>query len=217
MKNIITPARISHALCTSCSRIPDATPKDTRTYVRLLLLLARGNPVTVIYVTTFFPNSPRPLRQQPGHLDKKFDNSLYRALLQHPPCATPPLKPIHGVLEPTPSFIENLWQYIYGNYIYIRMSSRWSTRGIYYSGHQGYSDFSSNLCNQRHSSSQLGAIRIESEYFFRSKRLERWINSRSISCDVCYFTVLRKKYLKKRKKKHLSPYYPPWNSIKSSR
>lgn len=34
--------------------------------------------------------------------------------------------------------------------------------------------------------------------------LERWINSRSISCDVCYFTVLRKKYLKKkRKKKHL--------------
>lgn len=100
MKNIITPARISHALCTSCSRIPDATPKDTRTYVRLLLLLlARGNPVTVIYVTTFFPNSPRPLRQQPGHLDKKFDNSLYRALLQHPPCATPPLKPIRGVLE----------------------------------------------------------------------------------------------------------------------
>lgn len=100
MKNIITPARISHALCTSCSRIPDATPKDTRTYVRLLLLLlARGNPVTVIYVTTFFPNSPRPLRQQPGHLDKKFDNSLYRALLQHPPCATPPRKPIHGVLE----------------------------------------------------------------------------------------------------------------------
>ena len=100
MKNIITPARISHALCTSCSRIPDATPKDTRTYVRLLphlllLLLARGNPVTVIYVTTFFPNSPRPLRQQPGHLDKKFDNSLYRA---SPTSATP-------VLEPTRSFI----------------------------------------------------------------------------------------------------------------
>lgn len=30
--------------------------------------------------------------------------------------------------------------------------------------------------------------------------LERWINSRSISCDVCYFTVLRKKYLKKEKR-----------------
>lgn len=35
--------------------------------------------------------------------------------------------------------------------------------------------------------------------------LERWINSRSISCDVCYFTVLRKKYLKKKKRRNIFP------------
>lgn len=70
MKNIITPARISHALCTSCSGILDATPEDRETYSREW---ESSHSDLCNNISTEFTSAP-------GNRDiliKKFDNSLY--------------------------------------------------------------------------------------------------------------------------------------------
>lgn len=74
MKNIITPARIRHALCTSCNRnFPMPRP-------RIGDALVRGNPVTVIYVTTLFPNS---LWMPHGNRDILIKNSIRASYLSY--------------------------------------------------------------------------------------------------------------------------------------